>query len=79
MPCFDKKLEASRRDFYHEDDAMQASEVDLVLTTIEVIEMIDEACRGAGCSDVRTFLEGLPDSAPVQPGAPLSHVLEYYA
>ena len=31
MPCFDKKLEASRRDFY--DEVQQSKDVDCVLTT----------------------------------------------
>jgi len=45
MPCFDKKLEASRMDFFHapqrEGDAGW-QEVDIVLTTAEVKEMITE-------------------------------------
>ena len=34
MPCFDKKLEASREDFTHPDTG--SKEVDCVLTTLEV-------------------------------------------
>ena len=34
MPCFDKKLEASREDFTHPDTGVK--EVDCVLTTLEV-------------------------------------------
>ena len=34
MPCFDKKLEASREDFTH--PATGSKEVDCVLTTLEV-------------------------------------------
>ena len=38
MPCFDKKLEASRDDFYSE--SYKTRDVDTVLTSAEVIEMI---------------------------------------
>uniref|UniRef100_H2YGI4 Nuclear prelamin A recognition factor-like protein n=1 Tax=Ciona savignyi TaxID=51511 RepID=H2YGI4_CIOSA len=38
MPCYDKKLEASRQDFY--DDIYSTRDVDLVLTSGEVAEMI---------------------------------------
>ena len=40
MPCFDKKLEASRPDFFNE--AMDAHDVDMVITTIEVEQMLTE-------------------------------------
>lgn len=39
--CYDKKLEASRKDFRHDDLAGEA-EVDLVLTTAELLELIEE-------------------------------------
>ena len=44
MPCFDKKLEASRRDFYHTvtSDKRPVQEVDLVLTAAEVLDMMQE-------------------------------------
>lgn len=38
MSCYDKKLEASREDFYN--DLYQGNEVDLVLTTIELEKML---------------------------------------
>lgn len=38
MPCFDKKLEASRRDFYHE--AFEGPEVDCVISTAEVHDLL---------------------------------------
>jgi iron only hydrogenase large subunit-like protein len=38
MPCYDKKLEASRDDFY--DELLQTKEVDLVLTTAELTDVI---------------------------------------
>jgi iron only hydrogenase large subunit-like protein len=34
MPCYDKKLEASRQDFYN--DIYRTREVDLVLSTAEL-------------------------------------------
>jgi len=49
MPCYDKKLEAARDDFVfqseshvegHEDEINMISEVDSVLTTGEVLELI---------------------------------------
>lgn len=44
--CYDKKLEASRKDFRHDDLDGQA-EVDLVLTTAEVLELIEERAAAA--------------------------------
>jgi iron only hydrogenase large subunit-like protein len=38
MPCFDKKLEASRKDFL--DEGSQAKDVDCVLATTEVIDLL---------------------------------------
>lgn len=40
MPCYDKKLEASRDDFYN--DLYSSKDVDLVLTAGELKKMIDE-------------------------------------
>ncbi|KAG7401811.1 hypothetical protein PHYBOEH_010274 [Phytophthora boehmeriae] len=39
MPCFDKKLEASRKDFH--DPEHETKDVDCVLATTEVIELIE--------------------------------------
>lgn len=39
MPCFDKKLEASRSDFANED---QVRDVDCVLTAGEVLDILKE-------------------------------------
>lgn len=39
-PCFDKKLEASRQDFF--DDQHQTREVDCVITSVEVEQMLDK-------------------------------------
>ena len=40
MPCFDKKLEATRPDFYNEKT--DSHDVDLVITTVEVEQMLSE-------------------------------------
>ncbi|KAJ0808746.1 putative Iron hydrogenase, small subunit, Iron hydrogenase, large subunit [Helianthus annuus] len=40
MPCYDKKLEASRDDFVFQDQDQMTTEVDSVLTTGEVIDLI---------------------------------------
>jgi len=40
MPCFDKKLEASRPDFT--DQSSGVKDVDLVITTVEVEQMLQE-------------------------------------
>lgn len=42
MPCYDKKLEASREDFVFQldSDAEGITEVDSVLTTGEVLDLI---------------------------------------
>lgn len=40
MPCYDKKLEASRQDFYN--DILRSRDVDLVLTTGEVESLLQE-------------------------------------
>ena len=41
QPCFDKKLEASRLDFYHESS--NSKEVDLVLSTTEFMDFLFES------------------------------------
>lgn len=38
MPCYDKKLEASREDFFN--DALQSRDVDCVITSIEIEQML---------------------------------------
>jgi hypothetical protein len=42
MPCFDKKLEASRGDFFHSDANGDYHDVDCVLTPIELIDLWGE-------------------------------------
>ncbi|OZJ05927.1 hypothetical protein BZG36_01206 [Bifiguratus adelaidae] len=41
MPCFDKKLEASRQDFY--DEEWETRDVDCVITTGEVEKLLEES------------------------------------
>ena len=48
MPCYDKKLEASRSDFI--DPTYEAREVDLVLTASEIQLMLEE--EGLALQDV---------------------------
>ena len=38
MPCYDKKLEASRDDFYN--DILKTRDVDCVLTSVEILDII---------------------------------------
>ena len=40
MPCYDKKLEASRKDFFNEFH--QAKDVDCVLSTLEIEQLLDK-------------------------------------
>ncbi|XP_068741892.1 probable cytosolic Fe-S cluster assembly factor v1g210509 [Montipora capricornis] len=40
MPCYDKKLEASREDFY--DDIYRTRDVDCVISTVELEKMFEE-------------------------------------
>lgn len=42
MPCYDKKLEGSRNEFF--DSEFETRDVDCVLTTGELRQMIDEKC-----------------------------------
>ena len=46
MPCYDKKLEASRPNFF--DEPSQSREVDCVITTGELCKMMDERLGGIG-------------------------------
>ncbi|RUS16272.1 hypothetical protein BC937DRAFT_91419 [Endogone sp. FLAS-F59071] len=55
MPCYDKKLEASRPDFY--DEAYATRDVDCVITTGEIDKMLEQ--QG---TDLRTLPEDELDS-----------------
>ncbi|XP_010001848.1 PREDICTED: cytosolic Fe-S cluster assembly factor NARFL [Chaetura pelagica] len=48
MPCYDKKLEASRPDFFNQE--YQTREVDCVITTGEVLKLLEQ--EGVSLSDV---------------------------
>lgn len=48
QPCFDKKLEASRKDFYHDD--LDCAEVDLVLSTTELWNMLESMSERFGAT-----------------------------
>jgi iron only hydrogenase large subunit-like protein len=53
MPCFDKKLEASRPDFF--DEIHQTRDVDCVIASSELVQMIEEAPETRS----KFFVEGL--------------------
>jgi iron only hydrogenase large subunit-like protein len=53
MPCYDKKLEASREDFF--DDVLQCRDVDCVITSIEIEQMLDKDGRILNDCETRTF------------------------
>lgn len=68
MPCADKKLEASRLDFF--DESLSLPEVDLVLTTTDLLSLlestdlssrVDEIGSAESLGDVQQFLT--PDFA----------------
>jgi iron only hydrogenase large subunit-like protein len=40
MPCYDKKLESSREDFYN--DILKTRDVDCVLSSGEILDIIKE-------------------------------------
>ncbi|NXO46657.1 NARFL factor, partial [Locustella ochotensis] len=48
MPCYDKKLEASRPDFFNQE--YQTRDVDCVITTGEVLKLLEQ--EGVALSDV---------------------------
>ena len=62
MPCHDKKLEASRRDFTVNDQP----DVDLVITTNEWIDLIRETCGSSDAKVMRAFVESM-EPAPSIP------------
>ena len=85
MPCFDKKLEASRSDFYNEETG--SKEVDMVITPVEIEEMLEqlsinfselELCPIDGFSDAEDTSEMVvaPGSGS---GGYAEHVLRYAA
>ncbi|KAM4820060.1 cytosolic iron-sulfur assembly component 3 [Thomomys bottae] len=84
MPCYDKKLEASRLDFLCQEH--QAREVDCVLTTGEVFQMLEE--EGVSLSELELApLDSLTSSLCEEPsshrgggsGGYLEHIFRYAA
>jgi iron only hydrogenase large subunit-like protein len=53
MPCYDKKLEAVRPDFKFAPDETKAKEVDTVLATHEIIDLMNKL--GVKFLDVQPF------------------------
>ena len=74
MPCFDKKLEASRREFKtkregdvlgqgkDDDDVDSVNETDCVLTTTEVVELLEKKCNIVDEAGVRSLPSAKIDS-----------------
>ena len=60
QPCFDKKLEASRLDFFHDDSGQR--EVDLVISTTELWSLIGSLAPPP--QTVGEFLAGFAPDAP---------------
>ncbi|KAK2144898.1 hypothetical protein LSH36_721g01043 [Paralvinella palmiformis] len=85
MPCFDKKLEASRPDFY--DKTSSARDVDLVITSAEVEQMLEKESLSLSSIEERPLDNLLKDgSEPALihhsgggSGGYLEHVLRYAA
>ncbi|XP_008577377.1 PREDICTED: cytosolic Fe-S cluster assembly factor NARFL isoform X1 [Galeopterus variegatus] len=68
MPCYDKKLEASRPDFFNQE--YQTRDVDCVLTTGEVFKLLEE--EGISLSELEPApLDGLSSSMSAK--EPTSH------
>jgi iron only hydrogenase large subunit-like protein len=84
MPCFDKKLEASRDDFY--SDVYRTRDVDCVVTSLEIEELIEEKGIDFPALDL-TPLDQLPGCVRENPedhcgggsGGYLEYVLRYSA
>ena len=61
QPCFDKKLEGSRKDFYHEDTG--CDEIDLVLSTTELWMLLEERAAAHSDSILNTASSSSPSSS----------------
>ncbi|KAG8557359.1 hypothetical protein GDO81_016604 [Engystomops pustulosus] len=68
MPCYDKKLEASRPDFFNEE--YETRDVDCVITTGEVLRMLEQ--EGISLTDVDPFPLDTQFSSAVE-NEPLGH------
>lgn len=92
MPCFDKKLEASRKDFY--DEVKDSDDVDTVLTSMEILDYFTEqqidfiAMEESMPTELETKFSGLSQDGEVILGATsgqngsggyLEHIFRYAA
>lgn len=84
MPCFDKKLEASRSDFLREDQL--SKDVDLVITPVEIEQILEELeieFTELGSSPIDSLIGTKISSWNVPPGSGsggyAEHVLRYAA
>lgn len=78
MPCFDKKLEASRRDFY--DEVQEADAVDTVLTAGELLEHWEkERVDFAALVPAPASLHPLSGFAPGSDGAAMVGSVQHHA
>jgi len=85
MPCFDKKLEASRNDFFNEETGCR--DVDMVITSVEIEEILDKlgiAFNDLQSCDIDQLNEAEDTSVLVVPpgggsGGYAEHVLRYAA
>ncbi|XP_077491153.1 cytosolic Fe-S cluster assembly factor narfl isoform X2 [Amblyomma americanum] len=68
MPCYDKKLEASRADFY--DEIYSTRDVDCVITSVEVESMLTK--EGKGFDELPSTASDSPFRCEVD-GAPYRH------
>ncbi|NXH56445.1 NARFL factor, partial [Rhabdornis inornatus] len=78
MPCYDKKLEASRPDFFNQE--YQTRDVDCVITTGEVLKLLEQ--EGVSLSDVDpapldTLLGGAAEELSTHPGGGSGGYLEH--
>ncbi|XP_027512462.1 cytosolic iron-sulfur assembly component 3 [Corapipo altera] len=78
MPCYDKKLEASRPDFFNQQ--YQTRDVDCVITTGEVLKLLEQ--EGVSLSDVDpgpldTMLSSAAEELSTHPGGGSGGYLEH--
>ncbi|NXO99171.1 NARFL factor, partial [Certhia brachydactyla] len=78
MPCYDKKLEASRPDFFNQE--YQTRDVDCVITTGEVLKLLEQ--EGVSLADVDpapldTLLGGAAGELSTHPGGGSGGYLEH--
>ncbi|KAI9999182.1 hypothetical protein PInf_004001 [Phytophthora infestans] len=79
MPCFDKKLEASRKDLQDAEDATK--DVDCVLATTEIIELIESLNVDFASLELATLTpeEVYAECQNASSGGHLEHIFRYAA